>query len=390
MAIVLGKAVTKHYVHIFSKKVLLKESGTGKDYPWRRCYRNGIQQFWRHTFISPHVIHGPLSEKLMANREETGNKGKHLIELVEYTDPYCTWCWGSEPILRKIKELYGDQVKITFKMGGLVEDIANFYDPLNLIGGEGMFEQVAAHWEDASKKHGMPVDPRVFQDIAKEFRSTYPANVAYKAAQMQSQELADRFLRRMREAAAAERRALHRREVQIELAGEVGLDVRKFKKALEDGSAEKAFREELRECRALGVTGFPTFYIKNRQGEAVVLNGYRTFESFERAFKELVGDGLVKRRLEATHESILAFIAKYGKVTTKEVAEVFGLTEELSGTMLRTLEVHGKIEGRKAGNGYFWLLKTENRITVQGQRFTAMECDTDTMICHLPSPTIRF
>lgn len=198
---------------------------------------------------------------------------------------------------------------------------------------------------------------------------------------MQSQELADRLLRRMREAAAAERRALHRREVQIELAEEVGLYVERFVKALEDGSAEKAFREELRECRALGATGFPTFYIKNRQGEGVFLNGYRRFDSFDRAFKELAGDGLVKRRLESTPESILAFIAKYGKVAGKEVAEVFDLTDEQAEKTLRTLETDGKIERHKAGNGYFWLLKTATQTIIQGQGFTATGCDSDEGIC---------
>ena len=24
-----------------------------------------------------------------------------LLELIQYTDPYCTWCWGSEPIMRR-------------------------------------------------------------------------------------------------------------------------------------------------------------------------------------------------------------------------------------------------------------------------------------------------
>ena len=119
------------------------------------------------------------------------NDENHLVEVVEYTDPYCTWCWGSEPILRKIQERYGEQVEITFKMGGLVADIGDFFDPLNLIVGEGIFEQVAALWEDASRRHGMPVDSRVFRDLVGEFRSTYPANIAYKAAQMQSQELAE-------------------------------------------------------------------------------------------------------------------------------------------------------------------------------------------------------
>jgi len=315
---------------------------------------------------------------------------RYILELVEYTDPYCTWCWGSEPILRKIEELYGDQVKITFKMGGLVEDIDNFYDPLNMIGGEGMFQQVAEHWLDASRRHGMPVDIRVFQDLVGEFRSTYPANIAYKAAQMQSQELADRFLRRMREAAAAECRPLHRREVQVELAREVGLDADRFTKALEDGSAEKAFYEDLRECRGLGITGFPTFHIKNRQGEGIFLSGYRRFEAFERAFKELAGDALVKRRIEATDGSIVAFIRRYGKVATREVAEVFNLTDQQADQKLGAIESKGVIERVEVGNGYFWLFRDRaSKAGLQsGSSSEALGCDPETGMCSLPTRSL--
>ena len=46
----------------------------------------------------------------------------HSIELIEFTDPYCTWCWGSEPILRRIQETYGEQVRLRFVMGGLTDD----------------------------------------------------------------------------------------------------------------------------------------------------------------------------------------------------------------------------------------------------------------------------
>jgi len=278
-----------------------------------------------------------------------------LIEIIEYTDPYCTWCWGSEPILRKIKELYGSQIKITFKMGGLVEDIENFYDPLNRIGGENMFEQVAEHWEEASKRHGMPVDSRVFQDLKGEFRSTYPANIAYKAAQMQNQKLADKFLRRMREAAAAERRAIHRVEVQVELAKEVGLDAESFIRALESSEAEKAFREDLKECRELGIRGFPTFYIRNRRGEGVFLTGYQRFEAFRRVFKSLAGNALTENYLVATKDSILRFVEKYGKVTTTEVATVFDIGNEKAEEILQALEKTGEITCEKAGNGCFWL-----------------------------------
>ncbi len=55
------------------------------------------------------------------------------LELIQYTDPYCTWCWGAEQIFRKVEEVYKDQVIMTFKMGGLVADINTFFDPSNRI-----------------------------------------------------------------------------------------------------------------------------------------------------------------------------------------------------------------------------------------------------------------
>ncbi|WP_194165829.1 DsbA family protein [Shewanella sp. YLB-07] len=64
--------------------------------------------------------------------ESTNNP---VVEIICFTDPYCTWCWGSEPILRKIQEVYAGQVKISYIMGGLVEDIGNFSDPANGIEG---------------------------------------------------------------------------------------------------------------------------------------------------------------------------------------------------------------------------------------------------------------
>lgn len=120
------------------------------------------------------------------------------IHITEYTDPYCTWCWGSEPILRRIETAYGNQVRISFVMGGLVADIDQFYDPVNRIGGEGWREAVATHWLQASARHGMPVDVRIFTEFSSDFRSTYPANIAVKAAELQGEVLAHRFLRRIR------------------------------------------------------------------------------------------------------------------------------------------------------------------------------------------------
>lgn len=282
-----------------------------------------------------------------------------ILDVIEYTDPYCTWCWGSEPILRKIREVYGGQVQISFKMGGLVENVDTFYDPLNKIGGspERMAEQVAVHWLEASGKHGMPVDAQLAPEVLREMRSTYPASVACKAAQMQSKELGDRFIRRMREAAAAEGMLVHRKEVQAELAREVGLDVERFLIALQDGSAEASFRADLKEARSMGITGFPTFLVRNAEGRDVLLPGYRSFEAFERTFQVLVGEKLVRLELDVSKESVRAFVAKYGKVATKEVCEVFGVGPEQANEVLEALLREGAISKVVAGNGFFWLAR---------------------------------
>ncbi len=56
--------------------------------------------------------------------------------VIEFTDPVCTWCWGSEAVLRKLETRFGEQVKISYIMGGLVQDITSFYDSYNDIGGD--------------------------------------------------------------------------------------------------------------------------------------------------------------------------------------------------------------------------------------------------------------
>jgi len=142
----------------------------------------------------------------------------NLVEIISFTDPYCTWCWGAEPVLRKVQEIYGDQVSIRFVMGGLVEDMRNFRDSGAGIGGEYWYKQVADHWLEASLRHGMPVDEQVYYDIKDDVFSTYPACIAVKAAQFQGDELGNHYLRRLREAAAAERKIIQYMDVQRQLA----------------------------------------------------------------------------------------------------------------------------------------------------------------------------
>lgn len=278
-----------------------------------------------------------------------------VIELIVYTDPYCTWCWGSEPVLRKIQEVYGDQVRLVYRMGGLVEDTIRFRDPLNKIGGPGMHRQVAEHWRQAATRHGMPVDADVFIDFESEFRSTWPACIAYKAAELQNPELAGKYLRRLRESAAAEHLPIHRPEVQADLAGEVGLDRQRLLADIENGSAEQAFREDLQLCRDNEVTGFPSYEVHVPGEEEVAMFGYHNYNTFESTFQRLAEDRLKPRVIVADDDGIVGFARKYGKVAPREVSEVFSLKMSEARDRLDQLVSAGRLRKQRAGTGWFYL-----------------------------------
>jgi putative protein-disulfide isomerase len=201
--------------------------------------------------------------------------------------------WGSEPILRKLETRYGDQLKIKFVMGGLVKDIREFYDSFNDIGGdpERSNNQIVEHWLEASKTHGMPVRSKGFNLFSNDYPSSYPQNIAYKAAQMESEEKANRFLRRMREATAAEAKQTNRKEVLIGFASEVGLDIPKFIERLSNGLTEAAFEEDLKTAQRYCAQGFPRFLVRYSEKE-VLLRGYQSFDAFRSVIKTIAGDTL--------------------------------------------------------------------------------------------------
>lgn len=295
----------------------------------------------------------------------------NVIEIIEFTDPVCTWCWGSEPVLRKLETRFGEQVKIGFVMAGLVKDITSFYDRYNDIGGDPARSNtnIAKHWLEASERHGMPVQSEGFRLFSKEYPSTYPQNIAYKAAQIQDQVLANRYLRRIREASAAEAKLTNTTEVLVELAAEVGLDVARFLEDFSRGAAQKAFEEDLAITARYQAHGYPTFLVRFGEKETL-LRGYKRYDEFKAVMELLTNGAIHERPFPASlTDSIMMFIQTYGSVAPIEIKMAFDLTDAELKSTVDSLLTQQMISRREAGNGYF-ISPT-----------TSMACDTATGIC---------
>src|SRR6185369_5613658 len=275
------------------------------------------------------------------------------------------------PVLRKLETRFGEQVKISFVMAGLVKDITSFYDRYNDIGGDPARSNanIAKHWLEASERDGMPVQSEGFRLFSQEHPSTYPQNIAYKAAQIQDQVLANRYLRRIREASAAEAKLTNTTEVLVELASEAGLDVARFLEDFSTGAAQMAFEEDLALTARYQAHGYPTFLVRFGEKEAL-LRGYKRYEEFKAVIDYLANGTINERLVTASEEAIMAFIRTYGSVAPIEIKMAFDLTDAELKSSVNSLLAQQMIARREAGNGYF-----------VSPILSSMACDAATGIC---------
>jgi hypothetical protein len=132
---------------------------------------------------------------------------------------------------------FGDQLEITYVMGGLARE---FEDDLSAL---------VISWLDDAAESGMPLDPRVWDRDG--VRSTYPACIAFGAAAEQGPAAAERYLRVMREGFMCHGRRLDGTDALTGEARRAGLDIQRFHIDLESNAILEAFGTDLEESRTI-------------------------------------------------------------------------------------------------------------------------------------------
>jgi predicted DsbA family dithiol-disulfide isomerase len=228
-----------------------------------------------------------------------------VIEIVEYTDPGCSWAWGSEPTLRRLWWRFGDRVRWRRVMGGLVGDMQAYlgeFDPTLAAPG------FARYWANVASTTGMPYPVR----LARMYRSTEPACLAVKAAERQG--VADAVLRRLREATFVFAAPPDDPDaIRNALRGVAALDLDRLAADTRTDAVREAFRADWAETRApndyvrtLEETGegagrakqseghwryvFPTLVVRGPAGERTV-PGWKGYARYEEAL-EAVAPGV--------------------------------------------------------------------------------------------------
>src|SRR5256712_6042880 len=236
------------------------------------------------------------------------------VGIVHFADTWCWWSWGREPVLQRQKAVYGENLKVTYKMGGQFESLREWMREYDVD------EHTALDWiRESIELTKMPIRPDCY--LRTGVTSSYPACCSFKAAQFQSEELAARYLRRMMEAFGLECRPATDDEL-IRLAEEVGLDGNRLRKDFHTDEVAKALDADIHEMHHSGVN-FLSLLIRNRDGRQVVKGEIFTAKPFETIIDDLA-PGLLKR----SPADILEYAEHHrALIPAHEIAEVFRIPE---------------------------------------------------------------
>ncbi len=202
------------------------------------------------------------------------------VSVTEYTDPICSWAWGTEPKLRLLRWRHGHRMAWRTVMGGLIGDATNGrpdWDPALAA------KPMQAYWRQTNRYTGQPY-PVPMRRMA---RSTDPAGRAVHAALRQGPEVAARVLRRLRESTFVFGITPYTAdEFVAAVEGVPGLDVERFVADLSDPSVAAAYQADWEETRR------PNDHVRFLEGNYVGIGNLKHSEGHDRyAFPTLIFRG---------------------------------------------------------------------------------------------------
>jgi len=211
------------------------------------------------------------------------------VDLVLYHDVLCTWCYVADARLEYLRDEYGPMLRWKLRPYPLRPD--------NQIPDKKQRSVLARHYRRlAREQEGKGVKPDLWtgQDPP---ASSVPPLVALEAALPQGADLQRELLKAMRRAAFTQGINVSRRDVQLELASRVGIDLGRFVEQLDDPRLEQDVNDAVEEAEALGIKGVPALVI----GGEWLMQGCRELGEYRQVIDKYLRERVASAQLRVMH-----------------------------------------------------------------------------------------
>ena len=280
------------------------------------------------------------------------------LEISHFTDPLCFWCYAMEPEMRKIRVLLGDQLDYHIVMGVLSSDVHEIIgdDAESELRYELYRAMLANHFRSAAEAVGMPLSLDEIMTHGPEDLVSLPLSLAYCAMKMIDEDIAEAYLRRMRECVYAEGRSLSSVEAQVKLAEEFPIDVEQFRENLESEEAAQILQEGITRCHAYGISAFPTL-VMGYGDRRIAIQGYRSFEELKYAIGMVTEGKISLSDAEFSTHALEAYVDRFGKAAAREIQTMFSLDDSQLANAMMDLVSTGRYKTENCGTSYFAMPK---------------------------------
>ena len=144
----------------------------------------------------------------------------------------------------------------------------------------------------------------------------------FKVIQKQNEQLANVFLRRVREAAFPFNQNIADDQVLIEVVNQLGLDGESVVKEAGQEYSQQLLNEDFALARSLGVRGFPTIIIINKENKGVKIVGSRPLEYYVKGLEQILAEEELQPQALPTLDKLLE---KEGLLFSREIEEMYDL-----------------------------------------------------------------
>lgn len=193
---------------------------------------------------------------------------KHLVY---FGDPMCSWCYGFEPVLRGVKEHFGERLPIGIVLGGLRPGTQRAMSSMER-------DQVRKHWDSVKAATSQKFDYSFF-DRGRFVYDTEPACRAVIVYRRTQPDFAQEFFANLQIAFYADGKNITKPDVLATLADEHGYNAEAFLQAFHDMTAREETARDFQISQEAGVEGFPTLMAGSMMdGYQVAAHGFRPLD----------------------------------------------------------------------------------------------------------------
>ena len=200
-------------------------------------------------------------------------------------------------------------------MGGLLESWNGFADVKNGISNP---SDVAAHWREVGEYSHMPIDGSLW--LTNPVWSSYPPSRVFKLIQNIDNNLANSFLRRIREAVFAFNQNIAEEEVLVDIVNQLNLNGNEIVKQSFSSNAKELLEQDFDLVGNLGVRGFPTIIMVNAEHKGVKIVGARSLQDYINGLKQVLD---VEELLSKQQPSLSRLLEKEKLLFSKEIEVMY-------------------------------------------------------------------